>query len=143
MSSRVKWSECAAGQVISTSPVPPAPRPGLPQPTRFFVFLALGGWSRVLLPPPEGCGCRGIQTHQLDLNVSGSASAAPAHWWPATGEHFSPAHCLAQGPTSICPYVDRKLIFIKSSQKSGSIQCQQQMESVSDPSEVNLDKLAW
>lgn len=33
----------------------------------------------------------------------------------------SPASCLAQGPTGICPCVDRKLILIKSSQRSGSI----------------------
>lgn len=43
-------------------------------------------------------------------------------------ESASPASRLAQGPTGICPYVDRKLILIKNSQRSGSIQCQQQME---------------
>lgn len=58
-------------------------------------------------------------------------------------ESASPASYLAQGPNGICSSVDRKLILIKSSQRSGSIQCQQQMESVSDPSKVSLDEVAW
>lgn len=148
-----KWSENAPGsflpdrsfQSLSYAPLPPRSWWDFTQPARFFVPVVLDSWrsewgfatvTRGLWPPQVHFQAqRGRPRHGL--------RAQPQRPGDPPLESASPASYLAQGPNGICPSVDRKLILIKSSQRSGSIQCQQQMESVSDPSKVSLDEVAW
>lgn len=71
-------------------------------------------------PPPRSVGFVGGKTK------TGCAAGASA--WLACRKHLSPASYLAWGLTGAHPYLGRKLILIKSSWRSGSIQCQQQVE---------------
>lgn len=139
----------SARQVFSISLLcsPPPPGPGRTSHSQrgslYPLCWAAGGRNGVLLP--EGCGHRrSISRHSgEDPDTGCGLRAQPQSPGGPPLESASSASYLTQGPNGICPSVDRKLILIKSSQRSGSIQCQQQMESVSDPSKVSLDEVAW
>lgn len=84
------------------------------------VPLRAPAWGSSPHRPPRSVGFVGGKTK------TGCAVGPSA--WLACRKHLSPTSYLAWGPTGAHPYMDGKLILIKSSWKSGSIQCQQQVE---------------